>query len=218
MRYLRNIFLLSLLLTVFLPAAGTSATKLTFQGYVAGSDGSGYTGQISTKIQAWSASKNGTLIISSGEQNGFEQQNNVNVTNGNYTLVLNLNNDSINKLMQHKDLYLEIQLKKANDTTQFGAAHLLSPRVHLLGVPIALKARGVSITKNSTLAVGNVSNISNIAPDGIVVGAGNRIGIGTNNPAEALHVSANGTYAIVAERITGNGIIYAGRVEHVKWE
>jgi hypothetical protein len=222
MRYLWNIFLLSLLLTAFLSAA---PTKLAFQGYVTADDGKGFTGKITTGIRVYSTAD------SDVDANKILQKfpGSVQVKEGVYTVELSLEAAEADTLMTYEDIYLAIYLYKGETTEQnvFMDVNRLKPRVHMLGVPIALKARGVNVKNNGGLLIG--SSGSSPHANGILATGdqtGGWIGIGTSNPSQPLHVSANGSTPVALKVPTIKGTssgtngttITATRVLNVKWE
>ncbi|MDR1323586.1 MAG: hypothetical protein LBK68_04015 [Candidatus Margulisbacteria bacterium] len=225
MRYLRNVLLLSLLLTALLPAAWN---KLTFQGYVTNAAGGGYIGNLVVGIKIYdngpTTEKANELLSRSYE--GLE------IEGGAYTVEVTLSTTNINELMAKDNLYLAMYLHKGtkdqmDNKNIFADRYYLSPNVQILGVPIALKARGVDVKHKSTDSVYEGSSLYiNYNPDSgpagaVVTGTSGKIGIGTPTPREDvdLHVvGGTNTYSLSVPEIKGDGMVEATAVYHVLWE
>ncbi|GBR73570.1 hypothetical protein NO1_0920 [Candidatus Termititenax aidoneus] len=220
MRYLRNIVLISLLLTAFLPAWNN---KLVFQGNIRGSDGYGYTGQLSVGVKIFNVSQNGTEMIKTFHVGS------ANIDNGIYTVELEFTTENMDTLMAQDNIYLEIYLAQgggvdnsaifnAKESDNSTLKYRLEPRVHLLGVPMALKVRGVHISPEGNLGIGSYSADNS---GGLSVASGYKVSIGKDaaNNTYALHVSGNaaGATALQAANISG-GTITGDKVYNVKWE
>jgi hypothetical protein len=214
--------LCGLLLTAFL-SAGSGWNKLTFQGKVTGTDGNGYRGPITTGVKVFT-----TANYSSEDPEDLilTRTKSFTANDGVYTIVLDLSNTEIDALMTKDDIYFEVYLCKGSTDNIFSTEYYrLLPRVHMLGVPIAFKAKGVNIKHShesgkitgSSLGVGySGKTLEN--KDGISIEG--RVGIGTANPQEKLHVVADGERALLVPTINVNGQrkISATRVHNVRWE
>jgi hypothetical protein len=219
MRYLRNIVLIGLLLTVFLLAAWKD--KLVFQGNINSADGNGYTGPLTVgvKIFASGTPTNNESIVVTARDN----IQSFSVHDGIYTMELTFSDTDMDKLMAQDDIYLEIYVNRSSGATAtiFGDSNRLLPRMHLLGTPIALKVRGVNIKheeQGSSLEIGKTNKTN---PNGLSVASNYNVGIGTATPNANLHVSGNETgedkFALKAPNIRGTRI-EGTVVRNVKWE
>jgi hypothetical protein len=224
MRYLRNIVLMGLLLTAFLPAAWKN--KLVFQGNVNSADGYGYTGPLTVGVKIFAneipTNSESTVVAANDSVQYFS------VHDGIYTMELTFTDVNMDTLMAQDDLYLEIHVTRTAgvDNILDDNNSRLLPRMHLLGTPMALKVRGVNIKHNNNSTGGSnfgIGTTDENNPNGLSVASGYNVGVGTATPNANLHVSGNSDvtdknkFALKAPNIRGTKI-EGTAVHNVKWE
>ncbi|MDR1997963.1 MAG: hypothetical protein LBQ83_06540 [Candidatus Margulisbacteria bacterium] len=187
--------------------------SITFQGYLADSNTSlPYKGTVSMGFRFYDAATNGSKFITD------RRARSVPVFNGNYSTKISFSDDEIKKLNGEDDIWIEVYVDRLAGSDPYQTGNKLNPRIQLNAVPYALSVRGVYYdSANDVVMLG-----SNYA--GATVGVGTmkggllvqgRVGIGTENPEQQLHV--NGNVRVLGNVIDINGRVSATQIYGAVW-
>lgn len=202
MQRLGYLLLISVAITlVVIPAFAVAPfQQFTFQGLLKNSDGTLVNGQRDITLRIYNSAtatavKQGSQCIPSNFCLWQENQTNIGVTNGIFTIPAGNQTSLASRINFTTALFLEVIVRSTSNQQQ-NADQILSPRINLTSAPFALAAsRGVGT--NATTAF-NVTNIS-AGPTLIVKG-----GSTTQNILNVTAGSLTSGSALVIESTSGN--------------